>query len=807
MSTITDFIKYELYPSLFENIDKALPEHDFKKFIGGWRSKTYLNGNKHKDRLDKLVVTKKAPNLIMEQGGEVVPIIDYVIKRDNTDFIGAVKTLANVVGLSIPVSTEYNKEEYIKYKQRNTILETCNNYFIYCLENSTGAEPIKSYLINNRGYTLEDIKLMELGYIPTQEKLFSYLLKQGFSQELIDEVIQIKKDSRIGSTHSLTIPYRSGASLKGFKFRTIGNETPKYLNLSGLDRVGGFFNLSGLIGAKDLIIVEGELDSLHATIKGVNNVVATGGSSINSEQIKDAIKRGAKAFTICFDTEIDKLQETETAINRAIEVILSEGVNNVYIVTLPPLSFKKTDVDTLIKYRGVEAFITAILQAIPHYKYSLISIFNKYRRLQEETGDLTDRQLEDLLTEIVETASKLQPIDKTLFINLFLEQEPIKNLGITQEALNITIDKITATKEREQQKTEFNKLLKEVSKLQESGEINEALDLLDTRVKEVKLKDKVTEFNSLLQPINETDLRAHLTNKPESIKSGYTIGGEELLLPSGAISVFCAPTSHGKTSMLINLALNTSEQNKEKQVYLFSYEEDRESILIKALNTYLDTPISGNNRTTLENYFSGKNRVTLPAQKDTFFKELIETNRLNIVYSNYNSDTLIEAIRYLKKTTNVGAVFIDYIQLLNLPQGKYKTYSRQEELKNICISLKDIAVETGLPIVVGAQFNREVTNILKIHPTKIGEAGDIERIANLIVGFWNNNFTPLGVEGELKACIDKLNSLRKKGLGEESLYSIVLKNRGGRVGGEELLSFNGNTGKIKNIIEEELPKY
>ena len=138
MSTITDFIKYELYPSLFENIDKALPEHDFKKFIGGWRSKTYLNGNKHKDRLDKLVVTKKAPNLIMEQGGEVVPIIDYVIKRDNTDFIGAVKTLANVVGLSIPVSTEYNNEEYIKYKQRNTILETCNNYFIYCLENSTG---------------------------------------------------------------------------------------------------------------------------------------------------------------------------------------------------------------------------------------------------------------------------------------------------------------------------------------------------------------------------------------------------------------------------------------------------------------------------------------------------------------------------------------------------------------------------------------------------------------------------------------------------------------------------------------------
>ena len=805
MSTITDFIKYELYPSLFHNIDKALPEHDFKKFSGGWRSKTYLNGEKHKERLDKLVVTKKAPNLLMEQGGEVVSLIDYVIKRDNTDFIGAVKTLANVVGLSIPVSTEYNKEEYIKYKERNTILETCNNYFIYCLENSTGAEPLKSYL-TNRGYTLEDIKLMELGYIPTQEKLFTYLLKQGFTQELIDEVIQIKKDNRIGSTHYLTIPYRSGASLKGFKFRTIGNETPKYINSSGLDRVGGFFNLLGIKGDKDLIIVEGELDSLHATIKGVENVVAIGGDSINPEQIKEAIKRGAKTFTFCFDTEPSKEQKTDKNINEAIRVILSEGVNNVYIVTLPALSENKTDVDSLIKEKGVDAFKTAIAQAIPHYKYSLISIFNKYAKVQEKTGELTDRQLDSLLTEIVETASKLQPIDKTIFINLFLEQEPIKNLGITQEALNITIDKITATKEKEQQKTEFNNLIKEVNKLQESGEINEALDLLDTRVKEVKLKDKITEFNSLLQPVNETDLREHLTIKPESIKSGYTIGGEELLLPSGAISVFCAPTSHGKTSMLINLALNTSEQNKEKQVYLFSYEEDRESILIKTLNTYLDTPISGNNRTTLENYFSGKNRVTLPAQKDTFFKELIETNRLNIVYSNYNSDTLIEAIRYLKKTTNVGAVIIDYIQLLNLPQGKYKTYSRQEELKNICISLKDIAVETGLPIIIGAQFNREVTTLQKIHATKIGEAGDIERIASLIVGFWNNNFKPIGTQGEVEECYKKLDYLNN-GIKGESLYSIVLKNRGGKVGGEELLSFNGNTGKIKNSIKEELPKY
>jgi DNA primase len=818
MINITDWINYELYPTLFESIDIALPEHNFKRYSGGWRSKTYLYGSPH-NREDKTVVSKKAPGRILENGGENLSLVDYVIKRDRVEFIQAVKSLADVVGLQLPKG-EFNQENYQRYKDQATLLEECNNYFIFCLENSTGADEVRAYL-SSRGYLDEDVKAMELGYIPDQAKLFKYLLSKGYSQSLIDEVVKLNKG--IGSTHKLTIPYRSGGSIKGFKFRALVDKPkldteqktggyrvmlpqPKYLNSTGLDRLGGFFNLSGIKGDKDVVIVEGELDSLSATARGVENVVATGGSSISSEQIKDAIKRGAKSFTLCLDTEPGKEEETVKRLNSAIEVILGERVNRVYIVTLPDLGGSKTDPDRLIKESGVDAFRTAIAQAIPHYKYSLIYIFNKYAKLQEDTGELTDRQLDSLLTEIVETASKLQPIDKNLFISLFLEQEPIKNLGITQEALNITIDKITATKEKEQQKTEFNNLIKEVNKLQESGEINEALDLLDTRVKEVKLKDKVTEFNSLLQPVNETDLREHLTIKPESIKSGYTIGGEELLLPSGAISVFCAPTSHGKTSMLINLALNTSEQNKEKQVYLFSYEEDRESILIKTLNTYLDTPISGNNRTTLENYFSGKNRVTLPAQKDTFFKELIETNRLNIVYSNYNSDTLIEAIRYLKKTTNVGAVFIDYIQLLNLPQGKYKTYSRQEELKNICISLKDIAVETGLPIIIGAQFNREVTTLQKIHATKIGEAGDIERIASLIVGFWNNNFKPIGTQGEVEECYKKLDYLNN-GIKGESLYSIVLKNRGGKVGGEELLSFNGNTGKIKNSIKEELPKY
>ena len=794
---ITDWIKYELYPTLFESIDTALPEHNFKRYSGGWRSKTYLDGSPHKDRADKTVVSKKAPGWILENGGETLSLVDYVMRRDGVEFIQAVKTLADVVGLQLPKG-EFSQESYQRYKDQATLLEDCNSYFIYCLENSTGADEVRAYL-SSRGYSDEDVKAMELGYIPDQDKLFKYLLSKGYSQSLIDEVVKLNKG--IGSTHRLTIPYRSGGSVKGFKFRTTGDDTPKYLNSTGLDRLGGFFNLSGIKGDKDVVIVEGELDSLSATARGVDNVVATGGSSISSDQIRDAIRRGAKSFTLCLDTEPGKEDETGKRLTSAIEVILGEGVNRVYIVTLPDLGGGKTDPDRLIKESGVEAFREAFRGALPYYEYKLQQTLNKYGKIEEERG-LQPKDIDSLLDEVVETASQIpDAIARDRYKKLFTSLDAIKGLGISEESLSITVDRLTSTKDKEAQDKEFKKLLSEATQLQDKGETDKALELLDSKVKEVKLKDKATEFSSLMKPIKEDELKERQANKPESLNSGYTIGGEPLLLPSGAISIFAAPTSHGKTTFLINLALNVALSNPDTETYLFSYEEDGDSILINTLNTYLDKEISSNNRRTLKSYFAtgsteyinSQSRDYFTANKDKFFKELIETRRLNIHYSSYNSDTLIEAIRYLHKHAKPGAIFIDYIQLLNLPQGKYKTYSRQEEIKEICIALKDVAVETGLPIILGAQFNREVVNQLRIHATKIGEAGDIERIASLIVGFWNNSFKPLATEAELS----DINS--KGATTPDTLYTTILKNRGGRVGLEDVLSFNGNTGKIKNI--------
>jgi DNA primase catalytic core len=815
---ITDWIKYELYPSIYKSIDTIFAEHEFKEYAGGWRSKTYLNGSDHKSRADKTVISKKAPGWIIENGGETLSLVDYVMRRDNLSFIDAVKWIADKGGLQVPTG-DFTQEDYQKYRDQATILEDCNSYFIFCLENAKGAEEVKAYL-SSRGYSDADIKAMELGYIPDQAKLNTYLLGKGYSQEIINEAVKLNKG--IGDTHKLSIPYRSGGSVKGFKFRTIGEATPKYLNSTGLDRLGGFFNLSGIKGDKDIVIVEGELDSLSATARGLDNVVSTGGNNISPDQVKDAVKRGAKSFTLCLDNEPGKEEDTIKKVYSAIKIILAEGVNRVYIVTLPDLGGGKTDPDRLIKESGLDAFKDALRGAVYYYHYYLQNSLDKYGKIQTERG-LEHRDIDNLLNEIVETAYQIpDAIDRDRYKKLFTDLEPIKDLGITEESLSITIDRLTSSRDKEAQSKELKKVLSEANDLHTKGEIEKALQLLDNKVKEVKLKDKSTEFSQLLIPTSEAQIREEEKHLPDSLNTGFKIHEEDLLLPGGAITVYAAPTNHGKTIFLINTVLNVAERYPDKKFIFFTYEEKATSIIQYFLNAYVDLDLNSSsktNRRVLKDYFktgstqfiSSENMAYFFEKKEEFFKTYIETGRIIVKYINYNSQELTLATRYLhKQEPNLGGVFIDYFQLINLP-GEIKRAerigSRQEELKQICIGLKDTAVDTGLPITLAAQFNREVTNLQRLHPTNIGEAGDIERIVNTLIGLWSMNKKSVlkGInEAEMEEINTKIHKRNLMGEVEKNMYLEILKSRDLPTGSYDFLSFNGNTGKMKNRVEEDI---
>lgn len=821
MLTITDFTDTILYPQLFEVIDKALPEFNFRKSGGNWVSTnklrlTGVEGN----NVGSVCVYKNSPYFIQDfsSGGKAITSYLQDTGKANS-WIEAIKYLSSKIGVEVPYrelsesDIERSRETEIKTK----LYEAANDFFIENLSNpdseiakSIEADKVRDYL-KSRGYTgdilrkhFEELNLrankIEVGFLPSQDKLISYLRSKEFTLEVINRLFlspiidgEFKNlPASIGHTHKLTIPFRDTVGrIVGFAFRDINwtkdSKVGKYLYSTGLKRSSLLFNLRAINDDKDLIIVEGLLDALHAKALSLDNVVALGGTSLNETQVNAAIQSGAEKITLCLDQD----EAGEKATNKAIDTILKNKKEiKIYVASLPQ-GFK--DPDELIKAKGINDFRNVITNANAYYIYLLEKKFGQLYKNEFDSVVITDKERDTILGDIVTIGNKIKcPIERSRFTK---EVQRIGSpLGINEDSLNNAIDRLKYSQEKEKQGEELRKTIDRANRLVNSGREEEAQELLSKQSKQINTGLLENSYHALVNPITESEVIEKLKIKPDQIESGLKLKGESLSIPSGAITILAAPTSHGKTSFQINLALNMASDHKNKPIYFFSYEENREAILVKALNTYLNLELSKNNRRSIESFFKTETEEYILTNikndfykgKMSFFNELVNTGRFNAHYVDYTSEELIGAIRYLHKNAQVGAVFIDYMQLLRLKDNR--SNSRQEELKQICLDLKDCAVDTGLPIILGAQFNRTVTTIAAMHSTAIGEAGDIERIANLIIGFWNKRFPELGLSPSIS----------------DEIYATVLKGRDMGAGASETFDFNGNTGKISNKIKSNM---
>ena len=808
MSNITDWIKTELYPTLYESIDIVLPEHEFRRYPGGWSSATYLNGTKHK-RTDKTIISKKAPGYILEQGGDSLSLVDYVMRRDNLEFIPAVETLAKAVGLQLPKG-DLNEANYQRYKNEISILEECNNFFKYCLSKEPTdwskllgakskdiltetqeeeAKQLREYLYS-RGYLDKEITAMELGYIPDQETLFNYLKSKGCNISLLNQIAYLTK--AIGSTHKLTIPFRSGGSIKGFIVRTVVGAEPKYIVSTGLKRGEQFFNLTALKGDKDLVVVEGYLDALICEVKGVENVVGLGGSQITGDQVRDAKKRGAKSITLCLDTD----EAGKKGTLQAIEVILREGVNRVYIVNLPYLipdwNGGKTDPDSFIKEYGVDRFKEAIKTAQPYYEFLLQELLNKYAEF-EQAGRLDNKDIDRLLDEVVELSYKIpEPTDRDRFKKLFTSLPAIKELGITEESLSITIDRLTSSKNKELRDKDLKKLLSEATQLQTKGDTDKALELLNNGVKDTITKGAI---DLIPPPMNFNSLLDEIANLPPAYKTGYSSLDKFIGFTPGAITLIAGRPSHGKTTFMFNLLLEMSRLHKDESFYFFTYEEPVKNISVKLLNRLVATDLSQyyreikdlskpTNYEFLKSYIKTR-RTDIQAIEEgkKELQYLIDSQKIRVIDKNYSVEELYNLILYINKKERIGGVFIDYIQRMRTDR---RTQDKRTEIAHISDQVLQIAKDSGLPLILGAQLNRDA----KAKPTleNLKEAGNLEEDANTVLSVYN----------ESRERDENTEGAKLIGAREVELEIKALKNREGEVNQTATLIFDKYTGVIKD---------
>lgn len=528
-------------------------------------------------------------------------------------------------------------------------------------------------------------------------------------------------------------------------------------------------------------------------------------TQVEIKTIKVSEKNG-KTGQASVISEPGKTLKVETAVGKTIDIT----------TTGPESSAEVLKVIAMYEGSGKQIYINGpgIETDTISWAYQLQQILDNYHTEAEPTG----RHIDILLNSAVEIGAKLKGTERTRLNNMLCN------------VLNLTPADLAADQERlaiqNREKATAEKLIKatETAKnLFAKGSIPEGAKVLENAAKQAQQESKGIDYASLFETTTEQAVKDEEANQPDSLDSGFFIAGDPLLLPAGAISVFAAATGHGKTLALINTVLNVAVANPEKQYVFFTYEERAASIIQYFLNAYIDINLNSgsHNRRLYKQYFkTGSTQFILADKqkdfnegKEAFFKTFIETGRILVKYIDYDAKELNGAIEYISKNPKVAGVFIDYFQLLSQPSDKGKTHnSRQEELKEVCLALKTVAVNTGLPVVLAAQFNREVTNLERLHPTHIGEAGDIERIVNTLIGIWAMYKKPLlkGInEGEKDAInvkVQAANKHRKTQINEEQgMYMEILKSRDLKSGGWEIFDYNGNTGRIKNAEIEYQP--
>ena len=735
---ITAWIKEELYPSLFDRVPQAFSEHSFTLDRRGWRSKTYLDGTPHKDRNDKTKILKASPGYIFEEGGEGVNLVNYVMGRDRVPFIDAVKRLASVAGLELPPLDVKDQESYQRAQQRSGVLEEAAGYMGWSLLHAKGktADGVREYL-QGRGYTMEEIEAMGLGYLPSWDKLKAYLMTKGHSEEVIREALTIGQDGRLGDTHTLAIPYRTGSRIQGYAFRTVTGAKDKYINSTGLDRKAGLFNLSPLKGTKDLVVVEGYLDALYATVKGLDNVVAAGAARLSPEQVQDAIAKGARKVTLCFDNDQGGKGGTE----QALRVLKEFPQLKVYVAQLPEGKDGKMDPDQLITEQGVDAFRAVIDGAIKQWRYELNHVLGAF-----DGRDLTDKEIDQLKELAVVTATEIaDPMDREQFTSAFIYQA--QELGVTKESLDAVIEDLGYQRKKDQEKKALDSLLRSVGKDLDKGDPGAAIDRLGEGLQDLRR----VRGADLLHPVSYTGWLDAMGNSLPALRTGYPSLDRVARIPQAAITLVAGRPSHGKTTVMFNLLLSMAEEHPTKRFLFFTYEEPSAHILTKLLNRtvgadlqehYYEYPEAHTNYGYLKAYLRhGREDVPEVEAAKEKLRNLLDSQRIQVVDGNYSVEDLDGILAgEISKGREVGAVFLDYIQRMHTSR---QTKDKRTEIAHISDQVLQIAKRTGLPLILGAQINRDAGKDHGGGKAKepalenLKEAGNLEEDANLVLSVFN----------------------------------------------------------------------
>ena len=812
------YIDNILIPAMYEKLDLVFPDLQFVNKGEKWTSRLKKDGTNPKEQVkEKTIIKRDYPYAIIENGEEAESILKFAMRYFGKSYNDTIDLIAEIIGVQKPKNLDEAKlKEWIEHQEKlmSAVQEMQQALF------SPEAKHVLSQLTEGRGYTYDEIKQMGLGYIDA-----------SLEKKYLSEKIFIPYG--VGETHQIVIPYISEGKVEGLKFRKTNAESPKpkYLNSKGFRKSDYLFGLSAIKygqtkNENTIILLDGELKALYMSIKGFENVVSSAGSDgkiISEEQLKRAKFKGVRHIVIIPDNESTE-KERENEKNKIIETIklINEHGICAYVVNLPQYDVnQKEDVEDFIRRHGVLELKRHIDNAIQGEAYRAQCIIDKYLKLQGDTEQLTAKQQNNLAAEFFSLINEYikNPI-ATGTINDVWKNSISENFSDFSERV-IEQAKKEAKKQRILSETDdLQKRLSDAVKANDVDEIKRLQKYFATIIEE----DNASKFESCFAQRRFSDIEEKLKHRRQGIRTKYILqrgnkkdNADAITLPYGALSIIAAPTNHGKSTMLQNLAIDIARSSITGSVIYLTLEEDKESVISQFLSKLTGEPISRNNKRSIKSFYNkdcaeyfakGKEQAFERARAE--MREMVDSGRIIIEEAETDNgiqlDTISNLISYITEATKqlsdgVAAVFIDYIQLIRPDK---RTTNRVEDLKLICTLLKNCAVRLNIPIILAAQFSREGSKSpYELEPESLGEGGDIERAAAVIVGLWNTAKKPRQnskfQETNNKIWSEQGHPFEKIefNANEPKIYLRLLKSRGETTGGEALLECDLNVGIIK----------
>lgn len=278
--------------------------------------------------------------------GKAGNAVNFIMEHEHFTYPEALRYLAGKY--NIEVEDEEPTPEYLQEQNEKESLYNVNKfaqqYFSNYLFNNEEGKAVGLSYLKEREFNDDIIEKFQLGYCPDSSNEFTnHAVKNGYNLKyLFKSGLTIEKEGGdhydrfrgriIFPIHNLT------GHVLGFGGRILKKDStkPKYINSPETEiyfkskvLYGLYFARNNIITNDNCYLVEGYTDVISLFQNGIQNVVASSGTSLTTEQVR-LIKRYTNNITILYDGDEAGLK----ASFRGIDLILEQGLN-VRIVLFP----------------------------------------------------------------------------------------------------------------------------------------------------------------------------------------------------------------------------------------------------------------------------------------------------------------------------------------------------------------------------------------------------------------------------------------------------------------------------------------